>query len=219
MTTPPLDEGYVKYRCDWQQAAPLAPDQIHDLNACRQRLYQRGLIGMYDNGIGFGNLSQRLGTGRQFLVSGTQTGHLSELTGQHYTRVTDFNLATNWLACCGPIQASSESLTHATLYDCAGAIGAIAHVHHRPLWEQLLHRIPTTDPNCAYGTPEMAWEMQRLYRQSDLPQRRLLVMAGHEEGIISFGATPAEAAAVVLAAYTDWQENGISTRSLRSQKW
>lgn len=208
MTAAPLDEGYVKYRCDWQQAAPVAVQQIADLNACRQRLYQLGLIGMYDNGIGFGNLSQRLGTSAQFIVSGTQTGHLPELGAEHYTTAIAFDLDANWLACRGPIQASSESLTHATLYASDPAIGAVVHVHHRALWESLLGRVPTTAAACAYGTPEMAREMQRLYRESDLPERRLLVMAGHEEGIISFGATVAAAEAVLLAAYADWQRKG-----------
>ena len=39
----------------------------------------------------------------------------------------------------------------------------------------------------AYGTPAMATEIARLYHQTNLPQTKVLVMAGHTEGIISFG--------------------------------
>ncbi|NJK99075.1 MAG: class II aldolase/adducin family protein [Spirulinaceae cyanobacterium RM2_2_10] len=202
MTPAPLDEGYIKYQCDWQRAEPVALVQIAALNACRQRLYALGLIGMYDNGIGFGNLSQRCGDSSQFLISGTQTGHLPTLTAEHYTTVTAFDLDANWLACRGPIQASSESLTHATLYAIAPTIQAIIHVHHRALWEHLRDRVPTTAHDCPYGTPEMAHEMQRLYRDSDLPQSRLLVMAGHAEGMISFGETLAAAEATLQQVRT-----------------
>jgi hypothetical protein len=56
-----------------------------------------------------------------------------------------------------------------------------------------LHRIPTTDAAVAYGTPDMAMEVGRLFRESDLAQVGLFAMAGHEEGLVSFGRNPAEA--------------------------
>ena len=58
--------------------------------------------------------------------------------------------------------------------------------------------MPTTLPKVEYGTPEMAIEIRRLYRETTLPKVKILVMAGHEEGIICFGETIVEAIEVLL---------------------
>jgi L-ribulose-5-phosphate 4-epimerase len=196
MTT--IDEGYIKYTCHWIQAPPLPPESIADLNRWRDQLYHLGLIGIYDNGIGFGNLSIRDTNPDQFIISGTQTGGLPRLTADHYTTVTAFDLDSNQLTCRGPIQASSESLTHASAYQANAAIGAIIHIHNRSLWQQLMNTVPTTDPNCAYGTPEIAREIMRLCQEDDLQMQKILVMSGHEEGIITFGRDLDEAGAVLM---------------------
>ena len=53
--------------------------------------------------------------------------------------------------------------------------------------EALLDRVPTTSKAAAYGTPEMAYEIMRLFKTSDAQRREILAMAGHEGGIVSFG--------------------------------
>ena len=86
-----IDEGYIKYRCFWHKVPAIAQAQIVELNQWRTKLYQLGLIGEYDNGIGFGNISIRLTHSSQLIISGTQTGGIANLTAQHYTKVTDFD--------------------------------------------------------------------------------------------------------------------------------
>ena len=39
----------------------------------------------------------------------------------------------------------------------------------------------------------MSAEIERLWRESDVRQRRILSMGGHEDGIVSFGRTANEA--------------------------
>ena len=39
----------------------------------------------------------------------------------------------------------------------------------------------------AYGTKTMAQEVARLYRHADLQQQGILVMGGHEDGVLAFG--------------------------------
>lgn len=139
-----MDEGVVKYRCDWKKAEPVAAENIADLMDWRDRLHSWGLIGVYENGIGFGNISVRLGNSCQFVISGTQTAHLPNLGPASYSTVTEFNLEQNFLGCRGPVPASSESLTHAAVYLRAFDAGGIIHVHNPKLWQQLLFKIPTT---------------------------------------------------------------------------
>jgi L-ribulose-5-phosphate 4-epimerase len=182
-----IDEGYIKYQCHWLQIAAIAESDIRELNSWRQQLYQLGLIGEYDNGIGFGNLSIRLSHSKQLIISGTQTGGIAELTPQHYTKVVDYDWQQNYVTCQGLIKASSETLTHAAIYHALPEINAVVHVHHHQLWSQLLNRIPTTDPDCAYGTPEMAEEIIKLCQQSLTQKQQIIAMSGHESGILTFG--------------------------------
>lgn len=195
-----IDEGYIKFESRWISGPPLRAEAVADINRWRQKLYDVGLIGYYEElKVGFGNISIRYGEPGQFLISGTQTGHLPILGAEHYVLVTEHDVSKNHVTCVGPVEASSESLTHATLYDLDPATQAVVHVHSRPLWQQLIHKIPTTDADVSYGTPEMAQEFARLYRETDFASSGIAVMAGHDEGIVSIGVTVAAAAQRILA--------------------
>ena len=76
----------------------------------------------------------------------------------------DCDLRANVVRCSGPIQASSEAMTHGAIYALGDAIRAVVHAHSRELWETNLGELPTTDPDIAYGTHDMAMEIDRLYR-------------------------------------------------------
>ena len=193
-----IDEGYIKYQCHWQRDSAIAESDIIELNFWRDRLYQLGLIGEYDNGIGFGNLSIRLPNSDQLIISGTQTGGISTLTTQHYTKVIDYDWEQNYVVCRGLIKASSETLTHAAIYQALPAVNAVIHVHHQMLWQTLLKRVPTTKPQCAYGTPEMAEEIIRLCQQPLTQQQQIIAMSGHESGILTFDSDLERASETLL---------------------
>lgn len=192
------EKGYIKYNCHWVKEKPLKSPLIEELNIWRDKLYLLKLIGAYPNGIGFGNISIRL-DGHTFLITGSATGHIKQLTAMHYTKVTSFNFEKNTLTCHGPIQASSESLTHAAVYALSTDINAVIHIHSKFLWDKLLRVIPTTSPSVEYGTPQMAFEIGRLFQETDLNTKRILVMAGHEEGIIAFGENLDDAGELILS--------------------
>jgi len=54
----------------------------------------------------------------------------------------------------------------------------------------------TTGKDATYGTPEMAYEITRLIKNN--PFKNLIIMAGHEEGIISYGRSLKGAADEIL---------------------
>ena len=193
-----IDEGYIKYVSDWTPGP--APDAVSTalLDTWRRPLYNAGLIGHYEElGVGFGNLSVRFG--EQFIISGTQTGHLATTTADHYALVTSYDIERNRVSSTGPVQASSETLTHAAIYELNNSINAVVHVHSLELWETLRHRLPTTSANISYGTPEMAREFSRLYSDTTFSTGGIAVMAGHEEGLVSIGATLEDATKRILA--------------------
>lgn len=191
------DEGYIKFQAEWEKEAPLPEAELTALQHWRDRLYRLGLIGAYDNGIGYGNLSRRR-EGQRFIITGSATGNEASLTPEHYALVTEVNIDRNYLQCRGPVIASSESMSHAVIYRACDWVGGVIHVHHLDMWERLLHRVPTTDAAATYGSPEMAYSIIDLLKNSDLPDKRIFVMEGHREGIFSFGEDLNEAGAVLL---------------------
>ena len=194
-----LDEGYVKYQSLWTKAPAPHAAVAEELETWRRPLFEAGLIGEYEeHGIGFGNISSRCGEPGQFMISGTQTGNLSRTDKSHYALVTSWSVHNNLVCCVGLVQASSEAMTHAAIYQLDPHIGAIVHIHSADLWCHHMNSLPTTAPDVPYGTPEMANEFRRLYRDTDFRKTQLAVMGGHEEGIISTGATLEEAAQRVL---------------------
>ena len=194
-----IDEGYVKYRSLWTKAPAPHAAAAEELEAWRQPLYAAGLIGEYkEHGIGYGNISVRCGEPGQFMISGTQTGHLATTDKSHYALVTSWNVHSNLVCCVGLVQASSEAMTHAAIYQLDQHIGAIVHVHSGDLWSRFLNGLPTTASDVPYGTPAMANEFRRLYLDTDFRKTQLAVMGGHEEGIVSIGTTLKQAAERIL---------------------
>lgn len=195
-----IDEGYTKYIVQWTDRRPVDLPEVAELDRWRRRLYDAGLIGEYaDSGIGYGNISVRIGRGSAFIVSGTRTGHCRHTTREHYALVTQADIEGNSVTCRGAVQASSEALTHAAVYALDVSTGAVAHVHDTLLWERLKGALPTTDARIAYGTPEMAREFARLWRDSELADIGIAVMAGHDGGIVSFGRDLQEATERILS--------------------
>lgn len=194
-----LDEGYIKYESHWTPGPATHVTAARELERWRRPLYEAQLIGEYTElGVGYGNISVRRGAGLLFLISGTQTGHLPLTDERHYSLVTDCDIRANEVRCSGPVQASSEAMTHGSIYALCGTIGAVVHAHNAELWRHYLGKLPTTNPDIAYGTPDMARDLDRLYRTTELRDSGVAVLAGHDDGLISFGTTLEEAATRML---------------------
>ena len=191
------DTGVIKFNCKWIKAAPQASDLLFNINNWRDKIFELGFIGLNDEDIGYGNISIRLNQ-KEFIISGSATGKLKELTNEHYTKVINYDLDKNSITAEGPILASSESLTHAAIYECDKNVNAIIHIHNTKLWNELMNKVPTTNKDVEYGTPAMAMEMKRLYNETNLRNEKIIVMAGHQDGIISFGKDLNEAGNLLL---------------------
>ena len=181
------EKGYIQFQCEWLESAPLAPEDIHELNHWRKECYRLGVVGVYPNGIGFGNLSICLRDSLQFIITGTKTGEYRELTPEHFTTVLKYNFDENSLTCRGPIRASSESLTHAAVYEAAPHYRAVIHIHSKELWERTCFELPTTPKEVEAGTPEMAYAIGELVKTQAFQETRIAAMAGHDEGLIIAG--------------------------------
>ena len=192
-------EGFVKFNCHWNQSGPVISDEKYEIiNSWREILYNMDLIGAYENGVGFGNISMRIGGGHQFIITGSATGEIPELEPGHYVKVLSYNIEDNAVQCIGPLKASSESLTHAAIYQADPGANAVVHVHSFSLWNELMNKVPTTNPAHEYGTTELAKDILNLFSDPDVYEKRIIVMAGDEAGILTFGNDMDEAVNVLM---------------------
>lgn len=191
---------YVKFTCERVAAGNTPLDILAALNTCRRKLRELRLLGLDSNGVGFGNLSIRCGATKNFYITGSATGGVAELQPADCAKVVAYDFKRNWVGYEGSATPSSESLTHAAVYECDATAGAVIHSHDSHLWTTRLNRAPTSSKTVAYGTPEMAFEIMRLFKATDLQSKKILAMAGHEGGIVTFGRDLEEAFAVLMQA-------------------
>ena len=179
------------------------------LVAWREVLARLGLIGRdparYE-GYGYGNVSARVGPmgdvgrgQRRFLVTGTQTAGRHDVTLADFCLVERYDIPRNRVTSCGLAPPSSESLTHGAIYDMAPAARVVLHGHAPEIWRSARALgIPVTRAEVLNGTPGMALEVQRLYRESSLSATGILAMGGHPDGVIAFGRTAGEAGEILV---------------------
>ena len=199
-------EGVIKFDLHFNPADSLALDGIAELNAWRQILYCLGLTGNDPNryqGLSYGNVSKRTGK-HSFIVSGTQTGAKKHLTPNDYCHVLDFDLGKNRVYAEGVIEPSSEALTHGALYAANPTIECVLHAHSPSIWHHAARLgIYQTDPDIAYGTPEMAQAVVGVAKNLELG---LIAMGGHEDGIVSFADTVWKAAIELIQCLAKAEE-------------
>ena len=203
-------DGVIKYRTQRVAGVVSTSPELEQLNHARTALFDLGLIGINAQGIGYGNVSVRT-KGDQFVISGSATGGLRVLTLAHYCQVTSFSVDDNSVCSRGALAASSESMTHGAIYAADSRVRCAMHVHSRPLFAALLQQDALhTAAGVAYGTPAMARAVSRLVgQQSGLPV--IFAMAGHDEGVVAFGADVASVRALLVDSFersishdTDW---------------
>ena len=193
------ETGVVKFHYESTGIELASFAGFEELNVARQELRRLGLLGVDEDGIGFGNISLRDGATDAFYITGSGTGGGPSLGLQDYARVTAWNFQRNWLRCEGRAIASAESLTHAAVYAMAAEVRAVVHGHAHSLWRRVRESGLSTGAAVPYGTPEMAREVQRLFRETDVRDRKIFAMAGHEDGIVAFGRDLPEALAALAA--------------------
>ena len=211
-STKPEQEGVIKYHLEFA-SKPVVHQHLVEklalLNPARTQLKACALIGQDParyGGDGFGNISLRLDD-RQFMISGSQTGHLQGLSAADIALVDDFDCRANKLSAYGLSKPSSEAMTHGVAYRTLAGAGAVVHVHSPAIWQQSDRlALPATASDIPYGTPEMAEAVRQLLlthgsnlqapktNSSGIPTVKAIVfvMKGHEDGVVAVGANLAD---------------------------
>lgn len=208
-----IDDGVIKYdRSNFTQCEALNYSEYAELETWRTLLYRLNLIGEYpEEKVGFGNMSKAIDysdyasfDGTQFVITGTQTGKYPKLNGEHYTRVLGYDIAHQKITVLGPLEASSEALTHAAIYEANSNIKAIFHIHSKPIWDGMKNDFaPSTHEDIPYGTLEMANAVKDLI---GIQKKGVICMRGHEDGVIAYAETTEAAGDLILELYFNYVE-------------
>ena len=186
-----MDEGVIQFLLHRGDSSILMDTEAFAvIQSWRYILHQLGLIGQDPDryhGLGYGNISLRVSE-EHFWISGTQTGGLSLLLPQDFARVTRADIDSNQIWADGSSLPSSEALSHAAVYAASPDATCVVHIHCPVIWRaagQL--KLPAVAADIGYGTPAMAHAIYEEVARS--PEQGILTMAGHEDGLLSWGCS------------------------------
>ena len=210
-------EGVIRFRLEFTKARPEVADLLIELNAWRRILRMVGLVGQDParyGGLGYGNLSLRLPSETRaegqprFVITGSQTGRFTDLGPEDFAVVVAWDIDENLVVARGPIQPSSETMTHAAIYGADEGIRCVMHAHSPDIWGRAHELgIPTTSAAATYGTPAMAREVERVVHAA--PTRRIVVMEGHEDGVLAWGASVEATGITLLTTFVQAMQHGL----------
>ena len=181
-----MEEGYIKYSTQWIKTnINVSGDFLKQINYYRSKLIKYGLIGKIPAGPGYGNISIR-NKNNTFIITGSNTGGLKTIEKSHLSEVYKVDINKNTVWCKGFTIASSESMSHYAIYKERLEINSVIHIHNNKLWNKLKSGHPVTDKRTAYGTPELAFEIADICRNSN---SKIIILGGHIDGILIFGET------------------------------
>ena len=196
-----MDEGYIKYRINHLNGMEPLYFWTSKIGRVRTELYDLGLIGMTEEGIGYGNVSVRLASSAGFIISGAATGGKRELSAADFAEVLSFDTKTNRVCCMGKIRSSSESMSHGAIYSTDKRIKSVIHVHHEGMWEHMLaNAYMSTSERAAFGTPELADEIKGLVLQHG-QTKGIFALKGHQDGIVAYASRLETARDMLLSVY------------------
>lgn len=179
-------EGIVKYFLEFKKEKLDITKEYKSLEVLRKRLYSLALIGAYEDGIGYGNISLKSEDENSFIITGTQTGCLQDLEEKDYSKVLSIDFNNFKTKACGLSHPSSECISHGTIYNLDKEIKAVIHIHNKKLWHFMIENNYLSTEDTPYGTLEMVEDIRNMYKNKNILENNIFVMKGHYEGIICF---------------------------------
>jgi ribulose-5-phosphate 4-epimerase/fuculose-1-phosphate aldolase len=198
-------EGSIRfaYALEPPVGAVADPALLAALSGWREVFKRLGLLGQDParyGGQGFGNVSGRdPQRPREFVITASQTGATPGLTDDDLVRITHSNPVRFWVDAVGHRPPSSETLTHAVIYQADPAVGWVFHVHCPDIWQRAAElALPLTAEDVPYGSPAMAEAVSQLLSQHQAGPA-VFVTLGHQDGVFACGADADQAGGALLS--------------------
>ncbi|MBP7553884.1 MAG: class II aldolase/adducin family protein [Spirochaetes bacterium] len=186
-----MEEGIIKFKIERRiKNFSIEASLYEDIDKARKILRDYNLIGVYaDLKLGYGNISKKLNE-KEFLISGSQTGHLESLNGSFWSVIEDSDFNNNSVKCKGGIEPSSETLSHSAFYTFNKSINCVIHIHQKIMWLELIKNgYMATSPNAEYGSRALYKELIELIKNNSKSDPIVIAMSGHEDGILVAGSS------------------------------
>ncbi len=189
-----------QFHCHWRPADPLIPavflKEMQNWWSVLRSMDLHGKDRRYRHATG---LSLRAGTNSGFYITGTGAGDSKALDPKQIALVESFDISANRVSCSGPVRVSAGTISHAVIYESLPETRAVILVQHQLYREKLLHQVPTTAEEAGWGTIAQSEEIARLLRDSDAPEKHIIVLGAAPGGILVFGKNLDEAGSYLLA--------------------
>ncbi|MGQ9818544.1 MAG: class II aldolase/adducin family protein [Candidatus Kapaibacteriales bacterium] len=182
-----MSEGIIKFSYEFVSKRIPSQKITEELNKIRQKFWEMKLVGVGENGISYGNISQRL-SNNSFLITASQVGFKKILVESDYVVIQKADIKLNRVWVKGIKPPSSESLTHYAVYLANPLAFFVIHFHHRNLWKRLAGKAPTTSFNADFGTKELASSIFESIINLEPRERGLVVLGGHKDGLIAYSS-------------------------------
>lgn len=180
-------EGVIQYTSEYRSGPKAEVSDIEGAIVLWRLARSWGWIGQDITGVCYGNASQRdQYNPNSFWITGTQTGCKDSLRIEDWCCVTGWDFKANRVVSQGPIRASSEAMTHAAIYTANPLVHCVAHVHTSNLWTVLQQDHSTSPESAGYGTPDIAFAVERIAKDSKPPN--LIILLGHQDGLLFWGS-------------------------------
>jgi hypothetical protein len=196
-------EGTIRFAYGLQPPDGPVTDSLtlQTLRGWRTVLRRLELVGQdpqrYD-GLGFGNLSHRdAERPEQFVITASQTAGLPELEDGNLVRITHSNTSRFWVDAVGHQPPSSETLSHAIIYQADASVSCVLHVHSPDIWLRADELdLAATDAAVSYGSPAMAEAVAALLAAHRAPLT--FVTRGHRDGVFACARSAEDAGAALI---------------------
>ncbi|MFU8816464.1 MAG: class II aldolase/adducin family protein [Pseudomonadales bacterium] len=198
-------EGTIRFA--YSLEAPIGAvadaDTVAALRGWREVLRRLGLLGQHParyGGLGFGNMSARdPARPDQMIITASQSSGAETLEDDDLVRIVRSNPARFWVDAVGRQPPSSETLTHAMIYQADAAVRWVFHAHSPDIWRRATALgLPATPAAVAYGSTAMVEAVAQLIAAQE-PGPLAFVTHGHEDGVFACGASAEEAGSALVA--------------------
>lgn len=196
-------EGVIKYQCHHEYSVLLEDQKclqaFAELLPWRQLSWQLRLLGqdpaLYE-GYGYGNISIRHPE-QGFLISGSQTSGVDTPALSDFCWVQSVSVSDNTVNSKGQASPSSESMTHAAIYQALSSVVTVLHAHSSLIYDAAdALSLPATAADIPYGSVVMAEAVAQLV--VDQGSAGVFVMKGHQDGVVSYGESPEQAISLMI---------------------
>lgn len=198
-------EGTIQFAYALEHpAGPVAePDVVRSLAGWRAVFRRLDLLGQHRDryqGFGYGNLSSRDGSRPdEFVITASQTAGAPDFDDSSLVRITHSNVARFWVDAVGQQPPSSETLTHAIVYQADRSIGWVFHVHCPEIWQRHADLgLPATPEHAPCGSAAMADAVEVLLARHHV-RPVVFVTLGHEDGVFACGTDAAATGNALVA--------------------